>query len=207
MTKLFFEYESTEAYLDPAKHELFAARLPEARAARLRSPRSVQMRASRAAAEAAFRRACRAAGEVYTALRVAYTDNGKPYIEGRRDLAVNFSHTAHLGGVVLVKSEGQAPDVGLDIASRDEMPRRAAAIMNKFFSENERAELPADLTTDTDAFLHVWCRMEARVKMTGEGIGTTQPPVEPREVRRFMLTPSGVPAHHVAIALSEKVDA
>ncbi len=213
MNKLYLEFEPTAAYLDDAKRELFASRLPEVRAARIRSPRALLRRAERAAAEAAFRRACRSAGEQYGALTVAYTDEGKPYIAGRPDLAVSFSHTAHLAVVALVKNDsGDAAAVGIDLVCAGDAPAHAGEIAARFFSPDELRDMHAMAGGDSlppmqsEAFLTTWCRMEARVKMTGEGIGTTAPPTEPRVRHAFTFMRAGMTDHFVALAFTDEVE-
>ncbi len=210
MSKLYFDFEPTAAYLDDAKRELFCSRLPEARAARIRSPRAVSRRAERAAAEAVLRRILRVAGEQYVALTVAYTESGKPYIDGRPDLSISISHTAHLAAVALVKAEPgtEAPAVGLDIVACGSVPARSAEIASRYFSPAELEDLHTaeGSAAREDAFLSAWCRMEARVKMTGEGIGSCLPPQEPLTRRSLTISPAGVPTHLVAIALASFVD-
>ncbi len=221
MTYLYIEYEPVSPYLDDAKRELFASRLPEARAARIRSPRLVQKRAERAAAEAALRRVLRRAGEAYTAIKIAYTDTGKPYIDGRADLSVSISHTATLAAVSLVKSEdGIAPQIGIDIAEEGSAPPHAASLVSRYFSQDELAQYHSESQgdaekqgtsstnndivppTDENAFLSAWCRMEARVKMTGDGIGGTTSTREPADTRRTTVCLPGGKRHFVAVALS-----
>ncbi len=208
MITLYLEFEPTAAYYDDAKRELFASRLPEARAARIRSPRAPARRAERAAAEACLRRACHAAGESYPTLTVAYTDEGKPYFSARPDLAVSISHTAQLAVVALVKcDDGPAPAVGIDTAAYGTAPADAARLAERFFSATEAEALRSAAPDDSETFLRTWCRMEARVKMTGCGIGDGAQAVEPTVRHDMTHTATGLPRHHVAIALSADADA
>ncbi len=205
MADIYFETEPTAAYTDSAKRELFCTRLPLPRAARIRSPRNEQHRAERAATEVALRRAAKAAGEEYATLTIAYTDEGKPYIEGRPDLSISFSHTAFLGGVVLAKATGtEAPAVGLDLVAETEAPQNRREIGARYFpAEDKEAYENATEDIKNEVFLRAWCRMEARVKMTGEGIAEGHRTTTPATLREVALQPAGCPRHFVAIALSE----
>ncbi len=221
MNKLFLDYEPTSPYLDDAKRELFVSRLPEVRAARIRSPRHIGKRAERAACEAALRRVLRTAGERYADIRIAYTETGKPYIDGRPDLAVSFSHTSSLAAVALVTSDGIAPAVGMDIAEVGTAPAHRDVIADKYFSPAEQAMLkekkrlrdaensgstPILQEDDGDLFLSIWCRMEARVKMTGEGIAPAAHAVEPPARHHAVISLAGVPRHFLAVATEEIVE-
>ncbi len=212
MATLYFEHTLIGPFLDDAKREMFVSRLPLARAARIRAPRLPLRRAERAAAEVAFRRACQRAGEDYASLTVAYTDTGKPYLEGRPDLAISISHTPYLAAVALVKAEpgDHAPAVGLDITAAGRAPARAGEIAERFFSPAERTALQEEdgslPDTASDRFLATWCRMEARVKMTGEGIGCGDTAEEPPYRRSFVLSPEGTLRHFVAIACASALE-
>ncbi len=203
MMQLIFEYEPVASYEDDAKRELFCTRLPEKRAARIRSPRNIGMRAERAATEAAFRRACKRAGEVYANLTVAYSDDGKPYIEGRPDLSVSFSHTHTLGGVVLIKHPAGAPAVGMDLVESGTTPRYAEEIAARMFADIDRETADTPLSPE-DGFLRAWSRFEARVKMTGEGIGGKLSNVKPQTLYTIEVSPAGIPKHYMSVAVDAK---
>ena len=87
--------EEITPYLDAAKFEFVVSNLPLVRASRIRSPKNPEDRARRLAAEVALRRLLREVGEDYRALTVAYTETGKPYFEGRRDLTFSLSPPPH----------------------------------------------------------------------------------------------------------------
>lgn len=171
MAILYFEACAAAPYLDGAKRDLFASRLPEARRARISSPRREERRALRAAAERAFQRAARRAGVDYFSLAVAYTDLGKPYVEGRPDLAVSFSYSdGYACALLAVAEEGGALQVGVDM-ERDLPNERRDALAERYFSPERLAEYrAADAAEQNETFLRLWVQTEAAVKLTGQGL-------------------------------------
>ena len=166
--------EEITPYLDAAKFEFVVSNLPLVRASRIRSPKNPEDRARRLAAEVALRRLLREAGEDYRALTVAYTETGKPYFEGRRDLTFSLSHSGRIAAVALIQTpRGEAaPAVGVDIEAlpRGERAERYLALAERFFSPGFLAELRAAPPEEAPrVFGRLWCLTEAAVKATGSG--------------------------------------
>ncbi len=166
--------EEITPYLDAAKFEFVVSHLPLVRASRIRSPKNPEDRARRLAAEVALRRLLREAGEDYRTLTVAYTETGKPYFEGRRDLAFSLSHSGHIAAAALLQAapEEAAPTVGVDVEAlpHGERAERYLALAERFFSPGFLAELRAAPPEEAPrVFGRLWCLTEAAVKATGSG--------------------------------------
>lgn len=166
--------EEITPYLDAAKFEFVVSNLPLVRASRIRSPKNPEDRARRLAAEVALRRLLREVGEDYRALTVAYTETGKPYFEGRRDLTFSLSHSGRIAAAALAQATpGEtAPAVGVDIEAlpRGERAERYLALAERFFSPGFLAELRAAPPEEAPrVFGRLWCLTEAAVKATGSG--------------------------------------
>ena len=166
--------EEITPYLDAAKFEFVVSNLPLVRASRIRSPKNPEDRARRLAAEVALRRLLREAGEDYRALTVVYTETGKPYFEGRRDLTFSLSHSGRIAAAALAQATpGEtAPAVGVDIEAlpRGERAERYLALAERFFSPGFLAELRAAPPEEAPrVFGRLWCLTEAAVKATGSG--------------------------------------
>lgn len=165
--------EDVTPFLDAAKFELAVSALPLTRAARIRQPRAEIDRARRLAAELSLRRLLRQVGEDYRALTVAYTETGKPYFEGRPDLAVSLSHSGFFAAVALTCAPGGiAPAVGVDIEA---VPTGNAAdkytsLAKRFFSPGLLAQLLAAAPGDApQVFARLWTLTEAATKAAGSG--------------------------------------
>jgi hypothetical protein len=90
---------------------------------------------------------------------------GKPYVAPRAgQLPLNFN-ISHSGSVLLVALSRTA-DVGVDVERVRVVPEWRA-IARRMFEPAVLDQLPAD---DGDAFVRHWCRLEAAVKATGEGL-------------------------------------
>ncbi len=89
-----------------------------------------------------------------------YTDaRGKPYVKCSTPVGISVTHSS---GVVAVGVFPFEP-VGIDMEKMsDTYPARVA---DRFFSSSER-----ELIVTPRNFYEVWCRKEAYVKMTGEGL-------------------------------------
>ena len=166
--------EEITPYLDAAKFEFVVSNLPLVRASRIRSPKNPEDRARRLAAEVALRRLLREVGEDYRALTVAYTETGKPYFEGRRDLTFSLSHSGRIAAAALAQATpGEtAPAVGVEIEAlpRGERAERYLALAERFFSPGFLAELRAAPPEEAPrVFGRLWCLTEAAVKATGSG--------------------------------------
>jgi hypothetical protein len=102
---------------------------------------------------------------------IEYTPNGKPYLAGHdpsNGLKFNLSHC----GDVLVVALSRTAEVGVDVERVRAIPewRRIA---DRVFDPATREQLAAEIAVgvdERDAFLRHWCRMEALVKATGEGV-------------------------------------
>ena len=166
--------EEITPYLDAAKFEFVVSNLPLVRASRIRSPKNPEDRARRLAAEVALRRLLREAGEDYRALTVAYTETGKPYFEGRRDLTFSLSHSGRIAAAALAQATpGEtAPEIGVDVEAlpRGERAERYLALAERFFSPGFLSELRAASPEEAPrVFGRLWCLTEAAVKATGSG--------------------------------------
>lgn len=166
--------EEITPYLDAAKFEFVVSNLPLVRASRIRSPKNPEDRARRLAAEVALRRLLREVGEDYRALTVAYTETGKPYFEGRRDLAFSLSHSGRIAAAALIQAAPgeEAPAVGVDIEAlpHGERAERYLALAERFFSPGFLSELRAASPEEAPrVFGRLWCLTEAAVKATGSG--------------------------------------
>jgi hypothetical protein len=102
-------------------------------------------------------------------LEIALTPNGKPYLAGRgAELKFNLSHA----GGVLVVALSRTSEVGVDVERVRAVPdwRRIA---ERVFDQTAREQLFAEIACgehEDDVFIRHWCRMEAAVKATGEGV-------------------------------------
>lgn len=166
--------EEITPYLDAAKFEFVVSNLPLVRASRIRSPKNPEDRARRLAAEVALRRLLREVGEDYRALTVAYTETGKPYFEGRRDLTFSLSHSGRIAAAALAQATpGEtAPEIGVDVEAlpHGERAERYLALAERFFSPGFLAELRAASPEEAPrVFGRLWCLTEAAVKATGSG--------------------------------------
>jgi hypothetical protein len=100
---------------------------------------------------------------------IAHTPNGKPYLAGASP-ALKFN-LSHCGGVLLV-ALSRTSEVGVDVERVRAIPewRRIA---DRIFDPATRELLFSEIACgadERDAFLRYWCRMEAIVKATGEGV-------------------------------------
>lgn len=166
--------EEITPYLDAAKFEFVVSNLPLVRASRIRSPKNPEDRARRLAAEVALRRLLREVGEDYRALTIAYTETGKPYFEGRRDLTFSLSHSGRIAAAALIQTPpGEtAPEIGVDVEAlpRGERAERYLALAERFFSPGFLSELRAASPEEAPrVFGRLWCLTEAAVKATGSG--------------------------------------
>lgn len=90
---------------------------------------------------------------------------GKPYFADR---CVEFS-LSHDAGCAFAALSTDAR-IGIDIVSLDREISRPSAVAARFFTEGERRALPREEDAEyREAFLRVWARKEAAVKLTGEG--------------------------------------
>ncbi|MDY6436903.1 MAG: 4'-phosphopantetheinyl transferase superfamily protein [Bacteroidales bacterium] len=90
-----------------------------------------------------------------------YLEGGKPVIKGHPEIHFNFSHS---GNVALCAIDSQP--VGADVeTSRKITPSLIAYTMNDM-EQSQIASAPESLS----AFLALWTKKEAVLKLTGEGI-------------------------------------
>jgi hypothetical protein len=102
---------------------------------------------------------------------VAHTPTGKPYLAGHNPphpMKFNLSHC----GDVLIVALSRKSEVGVDVERVRAIPewRRIA---DRVFDPATRELLFSEIACgadERDAFLRYWCRMEAIVKATGEGV-------------------------------------
>ena len=93
---------------------------------------------------------------------VEHDGQGAPYLPSRPDLYVSVSHCRRAVAVA-VSAEGR---VGIDVESRRKV---SPSLMERVCSESEREAL-STATDRTMAFLQLWTRKEAVLKMRGTGI-------------------------------------
>jgi 4'-phosphopantetheinyl transferase len=116
-------------------------------------------------------------------LRYRLSASGKPELVGVNDLTFSTSHADGLA-IVAVAGHGQ---VGVDIERLRPMPG-ALDIARRFFTEREWAHLRAlPQTARSDAFLRLWTRKEAYVKVMGRGLSM---PLDGFEVLEPFVTPA-----------------
>lgn len=96
----------------------------------------------------------------------AKADQGKPYFVSHPELHFSVSHSGDFWICVFA-----ADEIGCDIQLHTE-PRRADAIVRRYFHPNEQAAYHAS-DDGLTAFHRIWCRKEAAVKRTGHGIDRT----------------------------------
>lgn len=102
---------------------------------------------------------------------IAHTPTGKPYLAATgpaHPLKFNLSHC----GDVLIVALSFTAEVGVDVERVRAIPewRRIA---DRIFDSATHGSLLAEIACgadERDAFLRRWCRMEATVKATGEGV-------------------------------------
>jgi 4'-phosphopantetheinyl transferase len=97
--------------------------------------------------------------------------NGKPFLAAHTPaMPLNFN-ISHSGDAIVVALSRTA-EVGVDIERVRTVPEWRA-VAARVFDERSRNELLAEIACgadEDDAFIRHWCRMEAAVKATGEGI-------------------------------------
>ena len=94
-------------------------------------------------------------------LKMNYNEHGKPYLTHHPEIHFNFSHS---GNVALCAIDSQP--VGADVeTSRKITPSLIAYTMNDM-EQSQIASAPESLS----AFLALWTKKEAVLKLTGEGI-------------------------------------
>jgi 4'-phosphopantetheinyl transferase len=105
---------------------------------------------------------------------IAHTATGKPYLVAPRvPLNFNISHS----GDAIVVALSRSAEVGVDIERVRAVPEWRA-VAARVFDARSRDELLAEVACgadEDDAFIRRWCRMEAAVKATGEGIFAREP--------------------------------
>ena len=90
-----------------------------------------------------------------------YLEGGKPVIKGHPDIHFNFSHS---GNVALCAIDSQP--VGADV----ETPRKITPSLIAYTMNDEEQALIASAPESLTAFLALWTKKEAVLKLTGEGI-------------------------------------
>jgi 4'-phosphopantetheinyl transferase len=99
-------------------------------------------------------------------LRFGYGARGKPRLLSRPALRFNLAHAGDLALVAVAAGR----EVGVDV-ERVADERDVAAVVARFFSRHERAELDRLSARDRRGrFPHCWCRKEAYVKARGDGL-------------------------------------
>ena len=166
-----FCYSSTHHVLDEDTFAATLATLPNPRAERILNTSHQGVRYLRLASEVALRDALEQIGEDYASLTISYTDLGKPYVEGRPDLAVSFSYSdGYACALLAVAEEGGALQVGVDM-ERDLPNERRDALAERYFSPERLAEYrAAEAAEQNETFLRLWVQTEAAVKLTGQGL-------------------------------------
>ena len=90
-----------------------------------------------------------------------YLEGGKPVIKGHPEIHFNFSHS---GNVALCAIDSQP--VGADV----ETPRKITPSLIAYTMDDEEQALIASASESLSAFLALWTKKEAVLKLTGEGI-------------------------------------
>lgn len=90
-----------------------------------------------------------------------YLDGGKPVIKDHPEIHFNFSHS---GKVALCAIDSQP--VGADV----ETPRKITPSLIAYTMNEEEQALIASAPESLTAFLALWTKKEAVLKLTGEGI-------------------------------------
>ena len=90
-----------------------------------------------------------------------YLEGGKPVIKGHPEIHFNFSHS---GNVALCAIDSQP--VGADI----ETPRKITPSLIAYTMNEEEQALITSAPESPKAFLALWTKKEAVLKLTGEGI-------------------------------------
>ena len=154
MADVFLEYADTAAV-----NKYFSQKRLK-KLARLKNPKAAALSA---AAERALIRAVRAYfPNVPLPVEYDYTDSGKPYLIGNKAY-ISLSHSGDIAVCAISENE-----VGVDIQKISDYDKRLA---DRFFCREERDYINA-ADNEKYAFYEIWTRKEARVKLTGEGIGT-----------------------------------
>lgn len=90
-----------------------------------------------------------------------YMEGGKPVIVGHPEIHFNFSHSGH---VALCALDSQP--VGADV----ETPRKITPSLIAYTMNDEEQTLITSAPDREKAFLSLWTKKEAVMKLTGEGI-------------------------------------
>lgn len=98
-------------------------------------------------------------------IMIATHEHGKPFLTDHPQFFFNLSHSRNIALIAFALFP-----VGVDV----EYVKRQidfAAVMQRFFSESERADWSANcVPSPQEAFFRGWTRKEALLKATGEGI-------------------------------------
>jgi 4'-phosphopantetheinyl transferase len=109
-------------------------------------------------------------------LEFDYGQHGKPFLAGAfagSGLHFNLAHSQDLALIALTL----AGPVGIDV-EQVRLPADADQLMARFFSaEESSAFTPLPEDQKPAAFFRLWTRKEARLKATGEGIGSLIPTI------------------------------
>lgn len=97
-------------------------------------------------------------------VRILRTECGKPKIIGA-NLYVGVTHTDTL---LVVAFDEQR--FGIDCESKNRCPKNIAAIIKKYFSDNEAKYIFSEKEKTRDKFLEIWVKKEAYVKCFGKGM-------------------------------------
>lgn len=102
-----------------------------------------------------------------TTIRMAATEQGKPYLPDYESLAFNMSHADHVAYVAVAPDGALGVDVELHHGIDDLL-----GVARTVFSPSELAEVTSVLGDEQIAgFLRAWTRKEAYVKAVGVGLG------------------------------------
>lgn len=90
-----------------------------------------------------------------------YLDGGKPVIKGHPEIHFNFSHSSKVALCAI-----DSRPVGADV----ETPRKITPSLIAYTMNREEQALIASAPESLTAFLALWTKKEAVLKLTGEGI-------------------------------------
>lgn len=136
--------------------------LSDIRKAKIKRLKNKKQALLSAAAELALNKAVRKwFPDSHIPVNYAYTKTGKPYLT-ELDAYISLSHSGELAVCAISENE-----IGVDIQNIDQMDIKIA---KRFFS-NEENDYIYNSVDSNKAFFEIWVKKEARVKLTGEGIG------------------------------------
>ena len=97
---------------------------------------------------------------------IAYTELGRPYIVGAKNIDISVSYAGDYAAVALFVGDGSR--VGIDI---EQIKKSNTGLAKKYFTEEENIRLSSlSKKESADEFSKLWTRYESKAKYLGGGL-------------------------------------